>query len=80
MGVFSLFELFLVLFTFYAILKYEGGMRILVPILCLVAVFLFERLQGRLKEDEEAKKRLLKYKLEDYGKGVVKTESRGDVV
>jgi len=79
MGVFSLFELFLVLFTFYAILKYEGGMRILVPILCLVAVFLFERLQGRLKEDEEAKKRLLRYKLEDYGKGVMKTESRGDV-
>ena len=68
MGVFSLFELFLVLFTFYAILEYEGGMRILVPILCLVAVFLFERLQGRLKDDEEAKKRLLKYKLEDYRK------------
>lgn len=80
MGVFSLFELFLVLFTFYAILKYEGGMRILVPILCLVAVFLFERLQGRLKEDEEAKKRLLKYKLEDYRKEAVKTESRGNVI
>ncbi len=45
MGIFSLFELFLVLFTFYAILKYEGGMRIIVPILCLAAVFLFERLQ-----------------------------------
>jgi hypothetical protein len=68
MGLFSLFELFLVVFTLYAILKYEGGMRILVPIICLVAVFLFERLQARLKENEEARKRLLKYKLEDYGK------------
>jgi hypothetical protein len=68
MGLFSLFELFLVVFTLYAILKYEGGMRILVPIMCLVAVFLFERLQARLKENEEARKRLLKYKLEDYGK------------
>ena len=64
----SLFELFLVLFTSYAIFNYEGDIRILVPILCLVAIFLFERLQGRLKVDEEARKRLLKYKLEDHKK------------
>ena len=75
MGIFSLFELFLVLFTFYAILKYEGGMRIIVPILCLIAVFLFERLQGRLKEDEAAKKRLLMYKLEDHRKETIQGKS-----
>lgn len=75
MGIFSLFELFLIMFTFYAILKYEGGMRILVPILCLIAVFLFERLQGRLKEDEEAKKRLLMYKLEDHRKETIQGKS-----
>jgi hypothetical protein len=63
------------MFTFYAILKYEGGMRILVPILCLIAVFLFERLQGRLKEDEEAKKRLLMYKLEDHRKETIQGKS-----
>jgi len=68
----SLFELFLVLFTSYAIFNYEGDIRILVPILCLVAIFLFERLQGRLKVDEEARKRLLKYKLEDHKKEVMK--------
>ena len=79
MGVFSLFELFLVVFSLYAILKYEGGMRILVPIMCLVVVFLFERLQARLKEDEEARKRLLKYKLEDYRKKSVQTIPKGDV-
>ena len=78
MGIFSLFELFLVIFTFYAILKYEGGTRILIPILCLGAVFLFERLQGRLKEDEEAKKRLLQYKLEDHQKEIVKEKSEAD--
>jgi len=65
MGIFSLFELFLVIFTFYAVFKYEGGMKFLIPILCLVAVFLFERLRGRLKEDEEARKRLLRYEQED---------------
>ncbi len=75
MGIFSLFELLLVAFTFYAIINYEGGMRILVPLLCLAAVFLFERLQGRLKEDEEAKKRLLMYKLEDHRKETIQGKS-----
>jgi len=79
MGVFSLFELFLVIFTFYAILKFDGGMRALVPILCLVAVFLFERVQGRLREDEEARKRLLRYELEDYRKDDMKTGSGEEV-
>jgi len=68
MGLFSLFELFLVVFTIYAILNYEGGKRILIPILCLVAVYLFEKIKGRLEEEEQAKKRLLKYSLEDHRK------------
>ena len=79
MGIFSLFELFLVLFTFYAIVKYDGLVRVLVPIMCLVAVFLFERLQGRMKEDEEAKKRLLKYKLDDHRKEAIQMESGEDI-
>jgi len=79
MGIFSLFELFLVLFTFYAIIKFDGVVRILVPIMCLVAVFLFERLQGRMKEDEEAKKRLLKYKLDDHRKESIQMESEEDI-
>jgi len=79
MGIFSLFELFLVLFTFYAIIKFDGIVRILVPIMCLVAVFLFERLQGRMKEDEEAKKRLLKYKLDDHRKESIQMESEEDI-
>ena len=79
MGIFSLFELFLVVFTFYAIIKYDGVMRVVVPIMCLVAVFLFERLQGRMKEDEEAKKRLLKYKLDDHRKEAIQMESGEDI-
>ena len=78
MGIFSLFELFLVLFTFYAIIKYDGVMRVVVPILCLIVVFLFERLQGRMKEDEEAKKRLLKYKLDDRRKEAIQMGSGED--
>ena len=58
MGVLSLFQLFLAVFTLYAI--YEGGMKVLIPVLCLGTLFLFERLKGKLKEDEDVRKRYLK--------------------
>ena len=80
MGIFSLFELFLVIFAFYAVIKLEGGGRIVVPTLCLAVVFLFERLQGRLKEDEEARKRLLRYKLEDHKKKDMKENAGGGIL
>lgn len=56
MRILSLFELFLAVVTLYAI--YEGGMKVLIPILCLGAVFLFERLKRKLKEDEKFRKRV----------------------
>ena len=59
MRVRSLFQLFLTVVTLYAI--YEGGMKVFIPFLCLGTVFLFERLKGRLKEDEEIRKRYLNY-------------------
>ena len=68
MTIFSLFELFLTVFSLYAILRFQGQMRILVPLLGLFGVLLCERLQKRLKEEKEAKKRLLKYKLEEHRK------------
>jgi hypothetical protein len=66
MKVFTLFELFLVVFTFYGIFKYEGIMRALIPILCLLTMFLFERLRGKVEEHEEAKKRLLRYQKDEH--------------
>ena len=64
----SLFELLLTLFAFYTLFNYDVGIGILVPILCLFTIFLFERLRQRIKEDEEAKMRALKYKKEDAKK------------
>ena len=66
MRVFSLFELFLAVFTIYAIFKFDGGMRVLVPTLCLVAMFLFERLRKKSTEDGENKKKLLKHDHKQY--------------
>ena len=52
MRVFSLFELFLAVFAFYAI--YEGETKILVPCFCLITVFLLEKLQGKAKESPKS--------------------------
>jgi len=64
----SLFELLLALFACYTLLTYNVGVGVLVPLLCLFTIFLFERLRRRIKEDEEAKMRLLKYEKESAEK------------
>ena len=58
MKVYSLFELFLTVFAFYAILEFEGEMRIIIPSLCLFTSFLFGRLRTGLKEKEGREQRL----------------------
>jgi hypothetical protein len=47
MKAFVFFELFLVLFAFYAFWEYEGGMQAVVPFQCLIIAFLFERVRKR---------------------------------
>ena len=53
MRIFSLFQLCLVVFTIYAVVKFEGGLRIYVPFLALATVFIFEKLQTELKNKKE---------------------------
>lgn len=60
----SFFELILALLAFYTLCKYDVGTGLLIPILCLFTMFLFERLRQRIKEEEEARIRLLKYEKE----------------
>jgi hypothetical protein len=46
MRVYYLFELFLALFGLYAVV-YEVEIRTLVPLLCLIIIYLFEVLQAK---------------------------------
>ena len=66
MRVISLIELLLVVFTFYAI--FEGGMKVLVPVLCLTVVFLSERLKTKLKEDKQFRKKFFSQYLHEHDK------------
>jgi hypothetical protein len=58
MKVYTLFELFLTVVAFYAILKFDGDMRIIVPSLCLLTSCLFGRLRANLKGKEGREQRL----------------------
>jgi len=64
----TLFEIFLAIFALYTIFNYKTGTDILIPCLCLLTIFLFEKLRQRIKEDEDARKRLLRYQIEDSKK------------
>ena len=76
MHIISLFELLLVVFAFYAAVEFEGTVRIAVALLCLLAVFLVERLDKRIQEDEEVRERLLRYKIEGRKKKLQAEESK----
>lgn len=47
---YALFELFLCVLCIYALFDFEGDMRVTVPILCLVTVFLIEKLHNALEK------------------------------
>ena len=70
MHIISLFEMLLVVFAFYAAVEFEGTMKLAVVLLCLLAVFLVERLDKSIQEDEEVRERLRRYKIEGRKKKV----------
>jgi len=76
MYIIALFELLLVIFAFYAAVEFEGTMRVVVVLMCLLAVFLVERLDKRIQEDEEVRERLLQYKIEGRKKKVQSEEEK----
>ena len=58
MKVYFLFELFLTVFAFFAVLEFEGEMRFIIPSLSLLTSLLFGRLRKGLKEKEGREQRL----------------------
>ena len=64
----TFFELFLALFALYTLFNYKTGTDVIIAALCLFTIFLFEKLRQRIKEDADAKERLLKYQIEDAKK------------
>jgi hypothetical protein len=68
MKIITLFELFLALFALYRLYTSSTGTDVLLPVLCLVTIFLFEKLRQRIQEDADAQRRLLQYQIEESKK------------
>jgi hypothetical protein len=66
MNLLTFFELFLLALSFYSIASFDGLSKYTVPLACLFCIFWVQRLEKKMKEDEEARRKLLQYRLEKY--------------
>lgn len=66
MGILGLFEVFLLALSFYGLASYTGLSRYTVPLACLFCIFWVQKLEKKMKEEEEARKRLLQYRLRKH--------------
>ena len=51
-----LFQLLLAVFSIYSVLKYSGNQRMIIPLTCLVAMFLVGKVETAVTESEKRKK------------------------
>ena len=51
-----LFQLLLAIFSIYSVLKYSGNQRMIIPLTCLVAMFLVGKVETAVTESEKRKK------------------------
>ena len=66
MNLLTLFEVFLLVLSFYSLASFSGVSKYTVPLACLFCIFWVQRLEKRMKEEEEARKKLLQYRLEKH--------------
>ena len=66
MNVLTLFEIFLLVLSFYSIASFTGASKYTVPLACLFCIFWVQKLEKKMKEDEEAKRKLLQHRLEKH--------------
>lgn len=66
MNFLTLFEVFLVALSFFSIASFTGVSKYTVPLACLFCIFWVQKLEKQMKEEEEARKRLLQYRLDKH--------------
>jgi hypothetical protein len=76
MNLLTLFEVFLLALSFYSIANFSGVSKYAVPLACLFCILWVQKLEKKTREEEEARRRLLQYRLEKYHKSAEKTGRR----
>ncbi len=66
MNLLTLFEVFLLVLSFYSLTSFSGVSKYTVPLACLFCIFWVQKLEKRMKEEEEVRRRLLEYRLKKH--------------
>jgi hypothetical protein len=66
MNLLTLFELFLLVVSFYSLSSYSGASRYTIPLACLFCIFWVQKLEKRMKEEEDLRKRVLQHRLKKH--------------
>lgn len=66
MNLLTLFEVFLLVLSFYSLASYSGASQYTIPLACLFCIFWVQKLEKRMKEEEEARRRLLEHRLKKH--------------
>ena len=66
MNLLTLFEVFLLALSFYGLANYSGASQYTIPLACLFCIFWVQKLEKRMKEEEEVRKRVLEYRLKKH--------------
>ena len=77
MNLLTFFEIFLLLLSFYSIANFTGASKYTVPLACLFCIFWVQRLEKKMKEEEDAKRRLLQHRLEKHYEAEEESRHRG---
>jgi hypothetical protein len=66
MNLLVLFEVFLLVLSFYSLASYSGASQYTIPLACLFCIFWVQKLEKRVKEEEAARKRVLEHRLKKH--------------
>ena len=79
MNLLTLFEVFLLVLSFYSLASYSGASQYTIPLACLFCIFWVQKLEKKKKEEEEVRRRVLEYRLkkhhESEGQGLRKART-----
>ena len=66
MNLLTLFEVFLLALSFYGFASYSGASQYTIPLACLFCIFWVQKLEKKMKEDGEVRRRVLEYRLKKH--------------
>ena len=66
MNFLTLFEVFLLVLSFYSLASCSGASQYTIPLACLFFIFWVQRLEKGMKEEEKVRRRVLEYRLKKH--------------